>query len=168
MERSLGRYRSLPASPVDDPEAEVILETIHSSADERLLVLTVDDATLVNALQRRAAVVLQKSIREGFGLTVAEAMWKGAASSAGTSAESVVRSRTAKRVLGQYTDGSCGAHRPTAQRPGVEATARIEREEHGARELFADAADGRLDRSAGRARGKVLVMRVEPEPTSLC
>jgi trehalose synthase len=31
---------------------------------------------LVNALQRRAAVVLQKSIREGFGLTVAEAMWK--------------------------------------------------------------------------------------------
>ncbi len=64
---------------VDDPEAEVILETIHSSADERLLVLTVDDAKLVNALQRRAAVVLQKSIREGFGLTVTEAMWKGAA-----------------------------------------------------------------------------------------
>jgi len=34
---------------------------------------------LVNALQRHAAVVLQKSIREGFGLTVTEAMWKGAA-----------------------------------------------------------------------------------------
>jgi trehalose synthase len=33
----------------------------------------------VNALQRRAAVVLQKSIHEGFGLTVTEAMWKGAA-----------------------------------------------------------------------------------------
>src|SRR5262249_30862169 len=32
-----------------------------------------------NALQRRAAVVLQKSLREGFGLTVTEAMWKGAA-----------------------------------------------------------------------------------------
>jgi trehalose synthase len=31
----------------------------------------------VNALQRRATVVLQKSTREGFGLTVAEAMWKG-------------------------------------------------------------------------------------------
>jgi len=40
-------------------------------------VLAVDDALLVNALQRRAAVVLQKSLREGFGLTVAEAMWKG-------------------------------------------------------------------------------------------
>ena len=31
----------------------------------------------MNALQRRAAVVLQKAIREGFGLTVTEAMWKG-------------------------------------------------------------------------------------------
>ncbi len=33
----------------------------------------------MNALQSRAAVVLQKSLREGFGLTVSEAMWKGAA-----------------------------------------------------------------------------------------
>jgi trehalose synthase len=41
-------------------------------------VLTADDPNLVNALQRRAAVVLQKSIREGFGLTVTAAMWKGA------------------------------------------------------------------------------------------
>jgi trehalose synthase len=39
-------------------------------------VLSVQDSALVNALQRRAAVVLQKSLREGFGLTVAEAMWK--------------------------------------------------------------------------------------------
>ena len=64
---------------VDDPEAEVILETIHSSADERIVVISVEDPLLVNALQRQAAVVLQKSIREGFGLTVTEAMWKGAA-----------------------------------------------------------------------------------------
>src|SRR5262249_5049281 len=41
------------------------------------IVLSVTDSLLVNALQRRAAVILQKSIREGFGLTVAEAMWKG-------------------------------------------------------------------------------------------
>ena len=52
----------------DDPEA---------AADERVLVLSVTDPLLVNALQRRAAVILQKSIREGFGLTVSEAMWKG-------------------------------------------------------------------------------------------
>ena len=63
----------------DDPEGGVILETIKGVADEGIIILAVDDPTLVNALQRSAAVVLQKSTREGFGLTVTEAMWKGAA-----------------------------------------------------------------------------------------
>jgi len=63
----------------DDPEGRVVLETILSSADERIMVISIDNPILVNALQRRAAVVLQKSIREGFGLTVTAAMWKGAA-----------------------------------------------------------------------------------------
>jgi trehalose synthase len=63
----------------DDPESQVMLETINRSVDERVMVISVEDPVLVNALQRRAAVVLQKSIREGFGLTVTEAMWKGAA-----------------------------------------------------------------------------------------
>ena len=63
----------------DDPEGGKILETIKGVADESLIVLAVDDPTLVNALQRSAAIVLQKSTREGFGLTVTEAMWKGAA-----------------------------------------------------------------------------------------
>jgi trehalose synthase len=63
----------------DDPEGDVILETIKNSPDRGVIVLTVDDPLLVNALQRRASVVLQKSTREGFGLTVTEAMWKGAA-----------------------------------------------------------------------------------------
>jgi trehalose synthase len=36
-----------------------------------------ENAAIVNALQRRADVVVQKSIAEGFGLTVAEALWKG-------------------------------------------------------------------------------------------
>jgi trehalose synthase len=35
-----------------------------------------ENAVIVNALQRAAAVVVQKSLAEGFGLTVAEAMWK--------------------------------------------------------------------------------------------
>jgi trehalose synthase len=35
-----------------------------------------ENAVIVNALQRNASVVVQKSIAEGFGLTVAEAMWK--------------------------------------------------------------------------------------------
>jgi trehalose synthase len=36
-----------------------------------------ENAAIVNALQRHAAVVVQKSREEGFGLTVTEAMWKG-------------------------------------------------------------------------------------------
>jgi trehalose synthase len=64
---------------VDDPEGSLLLENIQTSIDDRIFVLTADDATLVNALQRAADVVLQKSTREGFGLTVTEAMWKGAA-----------------------------------------------------------------------------------------
>ena len=36
-----------------------------------------ENAVIVNALQRHAAVVVQKSLVEGFGLTVTEAMWKG-------------------------------------------------------------------------------------------
>jgi trehalose synthase len=35
-----------------------------------------ENATIVNALQRHASIVVQKSLREGFGLTVTEAMWK--------------------------------------------------------------------------------------------
>ena len=61
----------------DDPEGEEIFNSLCACRDERILILTSgDDTALVNALQTRAAVVLQKSLREGFGLTVAEAMWK--------------------------------------------------------------------------------------------
>ena len=63
----------------DDPEGQEVFASICSQAEDRLRILSVQDTALVNALQRRAAVVLQKSIREGFGLTVTEAMWKGAA-----------------------------------------------------------------------------------------
>src|SRR5690606_10008962 len=49
----------------------------------RLVTLPMDDvdenAAIVNAIQRQAAVVVQKSLAEGFGLTVTEAMWKGRA-----------------------------------------------------------------------------------------
>jgi trehalose synthase len=61
----------------DDPEGQSVFESVCQSADERIHILSVQDSALVNALQRKAAVVLQKSIREGFGLTVCEAMWKG-------------------------------------------------------------------------------------------
>jgi len=61
----------------DDPEGQEVFASLCRCAEERIRILSVQDSALVNALQRRAAVVLQKSIREGFGLTVTEAMWKG-------------------------------------------------------------------------------------------
>lgn len=63
----------------DDPEGQEVFASLCKCKDERIHILSVQDTALVNALQRKAAVVLQKSIREGFGLTVAEAMWKGTA-----------------------------------------------------------------------------------------
>ncbi len=61
----------------DDPEGEEVYKSLLDSREEHIIILSRQDGALVNALQRRAAVVLQKSLREGFGLTVAEAMWKG-------------------------------------------------------------------------------------------
>ncbi|HTN43801.1 MAG TPA: glycosyltransferase [Nitrospiria bacterium] len=64
----------------DDPEGEGILARVREEArddpDIRILLLPPFSDRLINALQRAAAVVLQKSTREGFGLTVAEALWK--------------------------------------------------------------------------------------------
>ena len=61
----------------DDPEGEDVYRSLLDERDDRIMVISQEDTALVNALQRKAAVVLQKSLREGFGLTVAEAMWKG-------------------------------------------------------------------------------------------
>jgi trehalose synthase len=61
----------------DDPEGAEVYESLLNCREERIIILSHQDTALVNALQRRASVVLQKSIREGFGLTVTEAMWKG-------------------------------------------------------------------------------------------
>jgi trehalose synthase len=65
----------------DDPEGEAVLQEVRESAaddaDIHVLLLPPDAHRTINALQRAADIVLQKSIKEGFGLTVAEAMWKG-------------------------------------------------------------------------------------------
>ena len=65
----------------DDPEGAQVLAEVREAAgrDPDIFVLDLPpDAHLqINALQRAATLVLQKSTREGFGLTVAEAMWKG-------------------------------------------------------------------------------------------
>ena len=68
-------------SATDDPEGIEVLNEIKeaSSHDKDIMILDLPpDANVeINALQRAAAIILQKSTREGFGLTVAEAMWKG-------------------------------------------------------------------------------------------
>ena len=78
-----------PEGVTDDPEGAVVLEQVRAAR----LALPVEvrgrihlaslpmadrseNAAIVNAVQRHAAVVVQKSLAEGFGLTVAEAMWK--------------------------------------------------------------------------------------------
>jgi trehalose synthase len=63
----------------DDPEGERVYKSLLDNREERIIILAKQDTSLVNALQRKAAVVMQKSLREGFGLTVTEAMWKGSA-----------------------------------------------------------------------------------------
>lgn len=61
----------------DDPEGEEVYHSLLDQSEDRIIILSREDTALVNALQAKASVVLQKSIREGFGLTVTEAMWKG-------------------------------------------------------------------------------------------
>ncbi len=63
----------------DDPEGDKVYHSLLEHADDRIIILSRQDTALVNALQRKAAVVVQNSKKEGFGLTVTEAMWKGAA-----------------------------------------------------------------------------------------
>jgi trehalose synthase len=65
----------------DDPEASEILnevrEAVNGDKDITVLLLPSDSHRKINALQTGADVVMQKSLKEGFGLTVTEAMWKG-------------------------------------------------------------------------------------------
>lgn len=64
----------------DDPEGEMMLEQVKNAAkndsDIHVLFLPSDAHRTINALQRMADVVLQKSLKEGFGLTVTESLWK--------------------------------------------------------------------------------------------
>lgn len=78
-----------PGSVADDPESQKVLGELcgrylelppHVQRDVAILALPMKDlrenALMVNAIQRASSLVVQNSIREGFGLTVTEAMWK--------------------------------------------------------------------------------------------
>ncbi len=64
----------------DDPEGTIVLKEVKEAAgsDPDIIILDLPPwcALEINALQRASTVVVQKSIREGFGLTVTEALWK--------------------------------------------------------------------------------------------
>jgi trehalose synthase len=65
----------------DDPEGHQVLQECREKAagnpDIHVIELPPDAHLEINALQRASTVVVQKSLREGFGLTVTEALWKG-------------------------------------------------------------------------------------------
>lgn len=65
----------------DDPEGKEVLAAVHEAAngdpDIHILDLPPTANVEINALQRASTIVLQKSLKEGFGLTVSEALWKG-------------------------------------------------------------------------------------------
>ena len=66
----------------DDPEGQKVFQALEKKVDKSpfkkdIKLLMVDNAFLVNCLQRASSVVIQKSLKEGFGLTVSEALYKG-------------------------------------------------------------------------------------------
>ncbi len=65
----------------DDPEGAAVLEEVKEAAgddpDIHILMLPSDAHKTINAIQRISTIIIQKSTREGFGLTVTEGLWKG-------------------------------------------------------------------------------------------
>jgi trehalose synthase len=65
----------------DDPECFLVLRTVRQAAEEDrdiiILDLPPDSHREINAIQRASSVIIQKSLKEGFGLTVTEGLWKG-------------------------------------------------------------------------------------------
>jgi trehalose synthase len=83
MVRSFGPSLQLilaGGAATDDPEGAEVLEEVQKAAaddpDIHILLLPPDAHRTINGIQRISDIVLQKSLKEGFGLTVTEAMWK--------------------------------------------------------------------------------------------
>ena len=71
----------------DDPEGAVVLQEVKEAAgdDPDIIILDLPPwcALQINAIQSASAIIIQKSLKEGFGLTVAEALWKAKPTIAG-------------------------------------------------------------------------------------
>ena len=68
-------------SAADDPEGAVVLREVMDAAEDDPDIIILDlppwSALEINALQRASTIIIQKSLKEGFGLTVTEGLWKG-------------------------------------------------------------------------------------------
>jgi trehalose synthase len=146
-------------SVADDPEGRAVLEECMSvwrglpaprRARVQLVSVPMDDveenAAIINAIQRHAAIVVQKSLAEGFGLTVAEAMWKArpvVASAAGGIRDQIVDGEhglllpdpSDLRAMGAAVDRLLGAPHDAA-RLGAHARQRVTEEFLGDRHLI--------------------------------
>jgi trehalose synthase len=71
----------------DDPEGATVLQEVKEAAgnDPDIIILDLPPwcALEINAIQRASTIIVQKSLKEGFGLTVTEALWKGKPTIAG-------------------------------------------------------------------------------------
>src|SRR5512132_2604480 len=141
VDHSLGAHLLLAGPAVtgvaDDPEAAAVLEECielwralpHAARSRVHLACTPmadpdEAAAIVNTLQRHAAVVVQKSIAEGFGLTVAEAMWKSrpiVASAVGGIVDQVVSGAHGLLVADPFDLASFGKAVETLLRDRTEA-----------------------------------------------
>jgi trehalose synthase len=142
----------------DDPESAAVFDEVvatwrhlPTAVQSRIHMATLpmadieENAAIVNALQRHAAVIVQKSLNEGFGLTVTEAMWKGRPIIA--SAVGGIRDQITDGVHGLLLDepthlkafgtllGTLLADGPFAERLGEEARERVRAEYLGVRHL---------------------------------
>jgi trehalose synthase len=145
------------AGVADDPESDAVLRDcldlwarLSGPIRNRVHLACVpmadgdEAATIVNALQRHATAVVQKSLAEGFGLTVAEAMWKErpvVGSSVGGIVDQVVHGETGFLVdaldQDEYAEAVCAVldDEQMARRMGVAGRERVTSEYLGDRHL---------------------------------
>jgi trehalose synthase len=166
----------------DDPEGAAVVDACvarweslvpEARARVHLALLPMADAeenaAIVNAMQRWSTVVVQKSLAEGFGLTVAEAMWKGrpvVASRVGGIQDQIVDGESGLLVdptdLSAFGDATLGLvlDRDRAKRIGSAARARVRVEFLGARHLgqYVDLFDRVIAGSARGGRGSSSVV----------
>jgi trehalose synthase len=111
-------------SASDDPEGAIVLREVKAEAegdpDIKVLELPAWAPLEVNALQRASTIVIQKSIREGFGLTVSEALWKKkpvVASAVGGIPNQVIHKRTG--LLAHSVEGTAYQIRYMLSHPDI-------------------------------------------------